>query len=95
MVLFALGGGSSHTLLAAARVRIIFRSFFCLQAEIFDKSTKVCVLSVDLYDTTTDQDVVIREELVKERMAWPQFLSSEKEAKIFLKVSFLCHLRLS
>ena len=44
------------------------------------------MLSVDLYDTTTDQDIAIREELVKEKMAWPQFLSPEKEAKMFAKV---------
>ncbi len=43
------------------------------------------MLSVDLYDTTTDQDIAIREELVKEKMAWPQFLSPEKEAKMFAK----------
>ncbi|CAB3994718.1 Adenylate cyclase type 6, partial [Paramuricea clavata] len=53
--------------------------------EIFEKDTNVCVLSVDLYDTRTDQDIVIREELVKENMAWPKFLSPEKEAKIFAK----------
>ena len=51
----------------------------------FGKDSKVCALSVDLYDTTTDRDVVIREELIKEKMAWPQFLSPEKEAKMFVK----------
>ena len=47
--------------------------------------SNVFVLSVDLYDTTTDQDIAIREELVKEKMAWPQFLSPEKETKMFAK----------
>jgi pyocin large subunit-like protein len=40
---------------------------------------------VDLYDTRTNQDIVIREELVKENMAWPKYLSPEKEAKMFAK----------
>ncbi|XP_028404921.1 uncharacterized protein LOC114527466 [Dendronephthya gigantea] len=53
------------------------------EAEVFEKHAKICALSVDLYDTATDQDIVIREELIKEKMAWPQFLSPESEAKIF------------
>lgn len=35
---------------------------------------------MDLYNTTTDEDIAIKDELVKEGMAWPQFLSPEKQA---------------
>ena len=43
------------------------------------------VLSVDLYDTTTDQDIKISDEIIKEGLAWPQFLSVDEQSKMFVQ----------
>ena len=59
--------------------------FVDLRTEIFENDTNICILSVELYNTKTAQDIIIREEMVKEKLAWPRFFSPEKEAKMFRK----------
>ena len=51
----------------------------------FPSDATNCALSVDLYDTTTDQDIVITQELTKEGLAWPQYLTPEVQEKMFVK----------
>ena len=50
-----------------------------LQTEIFKKVKNMCMLSVELYDTRTNQDIIIADELIKERLAWPRTLSPNAE----------------
>ena len=45
------------------------------------------VYSVELYDTTTDQDILIADELISQQLAWPDLCDKQDEGKyVKLKV---------